>query len=149
MVRSYFALQNVDQGYAREDAMTWEVTLSGAHYEEPGARHHLVREALRQLAALPGVDSLGAVNFLPISEEGWAARRFEGFGIADSGNLFVPFFSTKPEGSGIGLLLSRQIAEAHGGRLQLRNRKDGRGARAELEIPIGAKTDAANRRSGS
>ena len=61
----------------------------------------------------------------------------QGLGIADRGNLFVPFFTTKPEGSGIGLLLSRQIAEAHGGELQLRNREGGPGARAELRIPIG------------
>ena len=61
----------------------------------------------------------------------------QGLGIADRANLFVPFFTTKPEGSGIGLLLSRQIAEAHGGELQLRNREGGPGARAELRIPIG------------
>ena len=61
----------------------------------------------------------------------------EGHGIAEGDNLFVPFFTTKPEGSGIGLVLSRQIAEGHGGELALRNREDGRGARAELRIPVG------------
>jgi signal transduction histidine kinase len=39
----------------------------------------------------------------------------------------VPFFTTKPQGSGIGLALSRQIAEGHGGSVVLENRKDGRG----------------------
>ena len=59
----------------------------------------------------------------------------EGPGVAESSNLFVPFYSTKPDGSGIGLALSRQIADAHGGTLTLANRPDRRGARAELTLP--------------
>jgi signal transduction histidine kinase len=59
----------------------------------------------------------------------------EGRGVSGTANLFVPFFTTKPEGSGIGLFLSRQIAEAHGGTLTLENRKDGRGAVATLRLP--------------
>ena len=61
--------------------------------------------------------------------------RDEGPGISDTGNLFVPFFTTKPEGSGIGLALSRQIAEAHGGTLALANRGEGKGAEARLRLP--------------
>jgi nitrogen fixation/metabolism regulation signal transduction histidine kinase len=60
----------------------------------------------------------------------------EGTGISDSANLFVPFFTTKPRGSGIGLVLSRQIAEAHGGTLSLRNRADARGCEACLRLPV-------------
>lgn len=56
----------------------------------------------------------------------------EGLGLSGSDNLFVPFFTTKPGGSGIGLVLARQIIEGHGGRLTLRNRDDARGCRAEV-----------------
>jgi two-component system nitrogen regulation sensor histidine kinase NtrY len=59
----------------------------------------------------------------------------EGPGIMNSANLFVPFFTTKPDGSGIGLPLSRQIAEAHDGTLVLMNREDRAGARALLRLP--------------
>jgi two-component system nitrogen regulation sensor histidine kinase NtrY len=61
----------------------------------------------------------------------------EGPGLGDTGNLFVPFYTTKPGGSGIGLVLTRQIAEGHGGTLDLENRTDGRGARARLVLPTG------------
>jgi two-component system, NtrC family, nitrogen regulation sensor histidine kinase NtrY len=59
----------------------------------------------------------------------------EGAGVSGTANLFVPFFTTKPEGSGIGLFLSRQIAEAHGGTLTLENRANGKGAVATLTLP--------------
>ena len=67
----------------------------------------------------------------------------EGPGLPESSNLFVPFFTTKPQGSGIGLFLSRQIAEAHGGLLQLANRGDTRGCAAILALPLEGGTRAA------
>lgn len=60
----------------------------------------------------------------------------EGPGLSNTSNLFVPFFTTKPAGSGIGLVLSRQIAEAHGGTLTLENKRVGRGCEARLRLPI-------------
>ncbi len=62
--------------------------------------------------------------------------RDRGPGLANAHNLFVPFYSTKPGGSGIGLVLCRQIAEAHDGTLQLSNRDDGAGCVAELRLPL-------------
>jgi two-component system, NtrC family, nitrogen regulation sensor histidine kinase NtrY len=77
-------------------------------------------------------------------EVGWIARngRVEvsvvdgGPGVANPANLFVPFFTTKPGGSGIGLVLSRQIAEAHEGTLTLVNRQPGPGCEARLVLPV-------------
>jgi signal transduction histidine kinase len=59
----------------------------------------------------------------------------EGPGLSNTSNLFVPFFTTKPGGSGIGLVLCRQIAEAHDGSLKLENKAEGNGARATLTLP--------------
>lgn len=63
----------------------------------------------------------------------------EGPGLANTSNLFVPFFTTKPQGSGIGLALGRQIAEAHGGTLTLEPRKGARGARAIVTLPTSSR----------
>ena len=60
----------------------------------------------------------------------------EGPGIPNAGNLFVPFFTTKPSGSGIGLVLSRQIAEAHRGTVTLENVREGHGCEARLRLPV-------------
>jgi two-component system nitrogen regulation sensor histidine kinase NtrY len=59
----------------------------------------------------------------------------DGPGIAQATNLFVPFFTTKTEGSGIGLVLCRQIAENHGGSLTLANREEASGCVATLRLP--------------
>jgi signal transduction histidine kinase len=59
-----------------------------------------------------------------------------GLGIANTENLFVPFYTTKPTGSGVGLVLAQQIARAHGGEIQLANREDGEGARATVRLPL-------------
>ncbi len=60
----------------------------------------------------------------------------DGPGLSNTTNLFVPFFTTKPGGSGIGLVLCRQIAEAHGGSLTLENRQDCRGCVARFLMNV-------------
>lgn len=62
--------------------------------------------------------------------------RDEGPGLSNTANLFVPFFTTKRGGSGIGLVLSRQITEAHNGTLTLQNAPVGPGCEARLSLPI-------------
>ena len=74
---------------------------------------------------------------------GWARKaqleitiEDDGPGLSGTTNLFVPFFTTKPTGSGIGLVLSRNIAEAHGGSLMLENKTAGHGCIARLRLPL-------------
>ena len=77
-------------------------------------------------------------------EVSWSVRdgdlevniRDEGPGLQSTTNLFVPFFTTKPNGSGIGLVFCRQVAEAHGGGISLMNRTDRRGCLARLRLPM-------------
>ena len=79
-----------------------------------------------------------------VVEVGWTRRngqvevsiKDQGLGLANTSNLFVPFFTTKATGSGIGLVLSRQIAEAHGGSLTLENRERVSGCEARLRLPL-------------
>jgi nitrogen fixation/metabolism regulation signal transduction histidine kinase len=62
-----------------------------------------------------------------------------GLGLTNTANLFVPFYTTKKNGSGVGLALVRQIAEAHGGSISLRNREDDCGCVAEVRIPLNSR----------
>ncbi len=99
---------------------------------------NLVRNACEAVA------STGGAVTLSLSEEAGFARIDvidDGEGVANPANLFVPFFTTKARGSGIGLALSRQIVDGHGGRLQLENRRDGRGCIASVYLPLAKAMD--------
>ncbi len=84
------------------------------------------------------IETNGGVAVGWTCERGWLELSVEdeGLGIANTANLFVPFFTTKPGGSGIGLVLSRQIVEAHGGTLSVENRLDARGCVGRLRLPV-------------
>jgi nitrogen fixation/metabolism regulation signal transduction histidine kinase len=84
-----------------------------------------------------------AVNGIPAVSIAWSVNdslvaievKDHGPGLLNPDNAFVPFYTTKAEGTGIGLVLSRQIAEAHGGTIQLSNRKDAHGCVARILLP--------------
>jgi len=116
------------------------LTLSADPDQLEQAGINLVRNAVdAALETSGGVEvgwRLAAGSSLRV--EIWVAD--EGPGLTSTSNLFVPFFTTKPEGSGIGLVLSRQIAEAHSGTLSLENRADRSGCLARLTLPLAGKS---------
>ena len=90
-------------------------------------------------------DGLGRVVVQAVRVEGQVSISVldEGIGLPSSDNLFVPFFTTKAGGAGIGLVLSRQILEAQGGSLELRARSDTRGTIARVTLPVAAEDTSA------
>lgn len=97
---------------------------------------NLGREAAAEPARVPEVTICaheeGGVACIEIADNGP--------GLANPDNLFVPLYTTKKSGSGVGLALARQIVEAHGGDIALRNRADGPGCIAEVRLPVAERT---------
>jgi nitrogen fixation/metabolism regulation signal transduction histidine kinase len=104
---------------------------------DPDQLEQLLINLLRN-AVDAALETGGGVSTSWISSDHMLEVRIDdqGPGLQSTGNLFVPFFTTKAGGSGIGLVLSRQIAEGHGGSLTLENRSDERGVRATLRLPL-------------
>jgi two-component system nitrogen regulation sensor histidine kinase NtrY len=87
---------------------------------------------------------ISTTDELPSVCIGWESHEDEvvvsivdnGPGLSNQSNLFVPFYTTKPGGTGIGLVLAQQIALGHSGSVELSNRTDGRGCQAMLRLPM-------------
>lgn len=94
----------------------------------------LAKHSAETLATLTG-DPAVSVNWNVTGSDLELWVRDQGIGLLDVSNLFVPFYTTKETGSGIGLVLSRQIIEAHGGRLTIHNRTDMAGCEVQIKIP--------------
>jgi signal transduction histidine kinase len=110
-----------------------DVTLDGDADQIEQVLINLVRNAVDAALQTGGGVSIGWK-----AGEGWLDLWVDddGPGLPATANLFVPFFTTKPGGSGIGLALSRQIAEGHGGSLRLEPRAQGLGCTARLRVPL-------------
>lgn len=123
----------VESRLAVENREGPDLTVQADHAQIEQALINLIKNAVEA-----SLETRGEVRiaWLKRAEECEIVVEDDGPGMPDTANLFVPFFSTKPGGSGIGLVLSRQIAEAHGGSLTLENRVGGRGCCARLRLPL-------------
>jgi two-component system nitrogen regulation sensor histidine kinase NtrY len=101
---------------------------------------NLVRNAADAALSPDTIDKCPAlveISWQIVGAEVVVAVLDNGAGLTNAGNLFVPFYTTKPGGSGIGLVLAQQIAQAHRGSVQLANREDGHaGCKADLRLPL-------------
>jgi signal transduction histidine kinase len=130
LIRRVAALENRLPVYVEKGAA---VTLQGDADQLEQLLINLVRNAVDAALETHGGVGIGwhvADSHVEVRIED------EGLGISNPENLFVPFYTTKPDGTGIGLALSRQIAEAHGGTLTLENRQPGPGCEALLRLPL-------------
>ncbi|MGA2745001.1 MAG: ATP-binding protein [Candidatus Sulfotelmatobacter sp.] len=97
--------------------------------------HHSAPAHNPALGSLPARNPLVFVRWELTEKDLILTIEDNGPGLGNPANVFVPFYTTKPSGSGIGLVLSRQIAEAHGGSIELLNRTDQMGCQARVVLP--------------
>ena len=97
--------------------------------------HHSAPAHNAALGSLPARNPLVFVRWELTEKDLILTIEDNGPGLGNPANVFVPFYTTKPSGSGIGLVLSRQIAEAHGGSIELLNRTDQMGCQARVVLP--------------
>jgi PAS domain S-box-containing protein len=102
---------------------------------DPDQLEQLLINLVKNAADATGPEGAVTLRWSRAAEEVVIEVEDDGPGIANPDNLFVPFFTTKPGGTGVGLVLCRQIAEAHGGQLTLKNRADQSGCLARLTVP--------------
>ena len=110
-----------------------DVTISG---DADQLEHLLINLVHNAADAVLDGGKCGSVGWARVDSQLHVWVIDDGPGIQNPANVFVPFFTTKQGGTGIGLALSRQIAEGHGGTLTLENRKDARGCEARLRLPL-------------
>ena len=97
--------------------------------------HHSAPARSAALDSVPAKNPLVFVRWELTEKDLILTIEDNGPGLGNPANVFVPFYTTKPSGSGIGLVLSRQIAEAHGGSIELLNRSDQMGCQARVVLP--------------
>lgn len=98
--------------------------------------------AKRSPGEQPASEENVTITWLANEEEVILTIEDNGPGLLNPANVFTPFYTTKPTGSGVGLLLSRQVAEAHGGRIDLCNRPHARGCLVKVTLPVGSTRSA-------
>ncbi|NID16452.1 sensor histidine kinase [Luteibacter yeojuensis] len=126
-------LASLDRRLPIDVASRESVTLYGDEDQLSQAFINLMRNAVE--AALPVAGGV-RLDWYTEGRRVCILIEDDGVGLPDSDALFVPFFTTKPEGSGIGLSLTRLIVEAHAGSVELVSRGDTRGAVATVRLPL-------------
>ena len=125
------------QKIAIEFKQTSEVLVNVDRSQIEQVLINLVKNANESQRAIHTENNLPAIEIeiTTTSDEAIINIKDQGTGIRNVENIFTPFYTTKSKGSGVGLLVSRQIVEAHGGTLQLQNRQDKQGGIATITLP--------------
>lgn len=135
-------ITDLSRALREEERQAWKRLIRVLGHELNNSLDRLLINLVRNATDAVLADSTAGTPEVEIAwqvhaDDFFLTVRGNGPGIAETANLFVPFFTTKPSGSGSGLALCRQITEAHDGSLHLRNRSGQRGAEALVQLPLG------------